>query len=126
MAKITVQVGSVFVGNSGLANDTRRPVEFEGERVATYEEYGWDDRGGIGDTRGTIQTLYRVADGRMVVHIEDWSRWRGEPTVYTLREVTLDDLGPGGAFEMLGRQAGLARPLTLDEALREQVERETA
>jgi len=126
MDKITVQVGSVVTGNSGLTRDTRRPVEIEGERVATYEECGWDDRGGVTDTRGVIQTLYRTSDGRWVIHVEDWSRWVGEPTVSTLHEVTLDDLGPNGRFEMLGREAGLSRPLTLDEALREQAERETA
>jgi len=52
-----------------------------------------------------------------VVYVEDWSRWQGEPNHYSLCQVTEADLGVGGRFEALGREAGFGRPLTLDEAL---------
>ena len=73
--------------------------------------------GGITSTRGTTQTLYRTADGRLVVHVREWSHWQGEPDVYTLREVTAEDLSVNGRFEALGREAGMGHALTLDEAL---------
>ncbi|MFA5266041.1 MAG: hypothetical protein WC378_19640 [Opitutaceae bacterium] len=63
------------------------------------------------------ETLYRTADDRLVVYVDDWSRWQGEPDTYSLHEVAQTDLQPGGLFESLGRECGFGRPLTLDEAL---------
>ncbi len=116
MKKITVQVGSIVVGNSGQTNDTRRDVQFVGEELASHTEYG-THHGNITDTRGVTEKLYRTADGRLLVHSRDWSQWRGEPNVYTLREITEADLQPNGRYEALGREAGYGRPLTIDEAL---------
>jgi len=117
METIKVFVGSVVSGNAGQTNDTTRAVEFEGEELASYHAYGYKDSGAVDDTRGEKQTLYRASDGRLIVHVKDWSHWQGEPTTYTLFEVSADDLGPNGAFELLGLEAGMGRPLTLDEAL---------
>jgi len=114
--KIRVFVGSIVCGSGGQTNDTRRPVTFEGEKLAELTTYGLG-AGGITDTRGVTETLYRASDGRLIVHVDDWSRWQGEPSVETLHQVTEDDLNVGGKFEELGREAGLGRDLTLDEAL---------
>ena len=114
MESVTLKVGSVTVID-GREQDNLRPVSFEGELVGSRREYT-DERG----TRGVDQSLYRTADGRLVVYIEDWSRWQAEPTVSKLVEVQPEDLDVGGRFEMLGRACGMARPLTLDEALSEE------
>lgn len=117
MEKITVQIGTVIAGGPGQVNDTRRDVEFVGEKLASRTEYGEGNRGGITDSRGVTETLYRTEDGRLIVHVKDWSHWQGEPSIYSLHEVTEADLQPHGKYELLGAKAGFGRPLTLDEAL---------
>lgn len=117
MDKITVQIGSIVSGGAGQTNDNRRDVEFVGEELATRTEYGVGERGGITDTRGVTETLYRADDGRLLIHAEDWSRWKGEPDTESLQEVTEADLSATGIYAALGAKAGLGRPLTLDEAL---------
>ena len=118
METITLEVGSIVALSSGITNDNRRPVEFVGELLATRTEYGNDHRSGNPtDTRGITETLYRTEDGRLVVYVEKWSRWQGEPSHYSLYQVTEADLSVGGQYEDLGREAGFARPLTLDEVL---------
>ena len=120
MDKVTVYVGTVVSGSSGQTNDNRRPVEFEAEELATRTEYGTGRGGGITDTRGVTETLYRAADGRLIVHVDDWSRWQGEPNTKSLHQITEADLLPGGQFEDLGQETDeYTRPLTLDEALQE-------
>jgi hypothetical protein len=115
---ITLYVGSVVATGSGIVQDNQREVTFEGEELASHTEYGYSDRtGSITDTRGVTETLFRTADGRLIVHVKDWSRWQGEPTVCSLHEVAEDDLQVEGRFEALGREAGFGRPLTLGEAL---------
>jgi hypothetical protein len=120
METITVHVGSIVTGNSGQTNDTRREVEFVGEELASRTEYGEGKGGGITDTRGVTETLYKSEDGRLIVHIKDWSRWQGEPNIYSLHAITEADLQPGGRYELLGAEAGYGRPLNLDEALDDQ------
>jgi len=114
---IRVFIGSIQTGNGRFVRDTTKAVEFSGEPVASYNEPGTGRDGGVTDTRGVRQTLYRVADGRLVAHTECWSHWQGEPTTYSLHEVDEADLQPGGNFETLGDVAGYGRALTLDEAL---------
>lgn len=114
---IEVYVGSVISGSSGITQDSTRVVQFEGERLATRTDYGVGRGGGITDTRGVTETLYRTDDDRLVVHVRDWSHWQGEPTTYSLHEVSEEDLGANGRFQALGAEAGFGRPLTLDEAL---------
>ena len=114
---IKVYIGSIQTGNGGLTRDTTKTVEFSGEAIASYNEPGTGRDGGVTDTRGVKQTLYRTADGRLVAHVEDWSHWQGEPTCYSLYAVEPSDLQPGGRFETLGDVAGYGRPLSLDEAL---------
>jgi len=118
MDRIRLHIGSVVSGGIGT-NDNRRDVEFVGEELARRTEYDIKDDGSVSDSRGTTETLYRTADGRYVVHVKDWSYWQGETTTYRLVEVDAKDLDVGGRFEELGREAGIARPLTLDEALTE-------
>jgi len=116
--KITVLIGSVVGGSSGQVNDDTRKVEFVGEEVATRTEWGISDKtGGIIDTRGVDETLYKTDDDRLVVHVKDWSYWQGEPTVYSIHEVTKNDLCVDGRYAALGAEAGYGRPLTLDEAV---------
>ena len=111
MAKIRLKIGSFTTHNSGITTNTRRLVEFEGVLVAELLYYT-----GESNARGARERLYDVG-GRMVVHVYTWSNWVGEPSMYSLYEVTDEDLGADGRFEELGRQAGLGRCLTLDEAL---------
>ncbi len=111
METITLEIGAVTVID-GREQDDMRPVEFAGEKVGNRRWFT-DDRG----TRGIDETLYRTADGRLVVYVEDWSRWQGEPTITKLVAVTPEDLDVGGRLEALGRACGMARNLTLDEAL---------
>lgn len=118
MDTITVLVGTLESLNNGQTQDGRREVSFEGEKLGSVRSYGYDTkRGNLTDTRGTDETLYRAADGRLVVHVKEWSRWQGEPTIEHVHQVAEKDLQPGGRFEALGSECGYGRPLTLDEAL---------
>lgn len=117
MDTIKVHVGTIIGSSSGITQDNRREVQFVGEELATRTEYGHSDKGGITDTRGVTETLYRTEDGRLIVHVKDWSHWRGEPNHYSLHEITEADLQPGGQYDGLGTEAGFGRPLTLEEAL---------
>ena len=116
METIKVLLGSVTVGNAGLTQDTTREVEFVGELLAENRQAG-EHKGNITDTRGTIERLYRTEGGMLVVAVEHWSRWQGEPTEYDLHQVSERDLGPSGWYWQLGAEAGYGRPLTLAEAL---------
>ena len=117
MEHITLKIGIVTATGS-VQQDLTRDVEFEGEELARRKVYGYSDRTGeVTDTRGITETLYRADDGRLVVYVEEWSHWQGEPNRYHLVEVTEADLGVNGRFEALGREAGFGRSLTLDEAL---------
>lgn len=115
--QITVYVGSVVVANNGHRQDDCVPVVFEGEELGSYTRYGAGRNGGLSDTRGVTETLYRASDGRLIVHRYGWSRWQGEPDTKRLFQVTEDDLRPGGRFEALGHEAGFWESLSLDEAL---------
>jgi len=117
MEKIKLYMGRVQAGNGGVVRDDTRPVEFTGEELASLTNYGRGRNGGVTDTRGVTETLYRTEEDELVVHVKDWSHWQGEPDTYDLVAVTEEDLQPGGQYEALGREAGMGRPLTLQEAL---------
>jgi len=118
METIMLLVGTLEVLSDGQTQDGRREVVFEAERLGEHTAYGYDDKTGrLTETRGTTETLYRAADGRLVVHSKEWSRWRGEPTIESLHLAVDADLGPGGRYEALGHECGMGRPWTLDEAL---------
>jgi len=118
LENITVLVGTIQSLSGGQTQDLTREVEFEGEKLGEYREFGYDERrGNLTDTRGVTETLYKTDDDRLVAHIKDWSQWQGEPTTYSLHEVTKDDLVGNGRFARLGREAGMGRPLTLAEVL---------
>ena len=112
MEDIELQIGRIVYGN-GWTNNTQQTVKFQGERLGRWMYYDDDD------TRGVTQTLYRAADGTLVVHIEDWSKWQGEPNHSRLVPIMEDDLQPTGDFRYLGAACGMARPLALEEALAE-------
>jgi len=56
-------------------------IEFEGEQLGTWTEYV-DDR----DTRGVTYSIYRTAQGTIIVHISRWSRWANEADYGTVVE----------------------------------------
>ena len=116
METITVYVGTEHHMRDGRAQDDTRPVEFTGEKLAQRTAFG-SHKDQISDTRGTTEVLYRAEDGRLLVHVHEWSKWQGEADHYALQEVTETELGPTGPFEALGYEAGFGRPLTLEEAL---------
>jgi hypothetical protein len=106
-----VLVGECWTNRNGCFIDERRPVVIDGRALAVITRC--DDDG----HRGVTQRLIEAAGGRLLVHVVDWSHYQGETSRYRLVEVSRDDLDLGGPFERLGRAAGLARPLSLDEAL---------
>ena len=112
METVKLDVGYSKISGGGHVIEELRPVEITAEEVAEHKTA--DDRG----NRGTTETLYKTTGGRYVVYVHDWSRWQGEPDTWSLIEVVEGDLDVNGRFEMLGREAGLGRPLTLDEALK--------
>ena len=118
MEEITVEIGSTVALSSGHVQKQLKPVRFVGEQLASLTEFGRSDQtGALTDTRGVTRTLYKTDDGRYVVYIEDWSKWQGEPSHYSLQEVKEADLDATGPYAELGAAAGLGRPLTLAEAL---------
>lgn len=117
METIKLEIGSIRSFSNGAGQQSSlRPVEFQGEKLAYHSFYTGDD-----DIRGVNQTLYKTPEGRLIVHIKDWSRYQGETDTYSLVEITSpeEELGPEGEFWQLGQEAGYGRPLTLDEALAE-------
>ena len=109
MESIRVRVGSETSTSSGAYRDLTQMAEFTGEKIGS-----WCD--GLDDSRGVEETLYKAEDGRLVVHVRQWSNWQGESTRYHLQPIEQADLEPGGSFEFLGAAAGMSRPMTLDEA----------
>lgn len=114
METIKVFVGSTKTLSGGQFVDNTRPVEFVGEELGAFHTLTGDN-----DTRGVKETLFRAEDGRLIVHVREWTKWQGEPDIHSLHEVTEKDLQPNGRFEFLGAACGFGRPLTLDEALSE-------
>ncbi|NLE45358.1 MAG: hypothetical protein GX620_11605 [Chloroflexi bacterium] len=99
MDKHRLLVGSIKIINGEVLKRTEH-VEFEGHRLASRSRK-LDDEG----TRGYTETLYYTSDRKLLVHLEDWSVQRGEGTIYTILEVTRQDLQTGGTFEELGQSA---------------------
>ena len=99
MATYELRVGSVRTIR-GRQRDLTRIVQFEGEEVATRTMYRNEER-----TRGVTETLYYATDGRLIVHVENWSKQEEEGTIYSVLEVTGADLQKGGRFEALGQGA---------------------
>jgi len=114
---IKVQVGRLQALSSGAVQDDRQDVEFEAEVLGELRTYGYGRDGNPTDTRGATQTLYKLADGRLLVHTHQWSAWEGESTLYHLAEVVEADLDATGDHAALGAESGYGRPLTVDEVL---------
>jgi len=113
---IKVRIGTVESGSGGITQDCTKEVQFTGEELGHNSEYGYEG-GRVTNSRGVVETLYKTEDGRLLVHVRDWSHWQGEPTRFSLVEVTEEELSPRGRFAFLGAEAGYGRPMTLDEAL---------
>lgn len=113
-AKQKVLVGSVTRASGGHVSDSLREVEFRGEYLG---EISRPDIGMHSTTRGDIERLYRLEDGRLMVHREFWTQWQGETSTQRIVIVREDDLESGGEFESLGLATGFGRPLSIDEAL---------
>ena len=90
----------------GRANDMRRPVEFEGEKLAEVTTYR-QRKGSVTGPRRTTETLYRTEDGRLLVYAQEWSRCHGETEHHSMQQVMAEHLEPGGRFSALGRAAGM-------------------
>lgn len=109
-----VLTGTIEYLNDGRSSDYTHEVEFIGEHLAAVTLFGHHN-GLPTDTRGVDQALYRAQDGRLIVAEKAWSNWQGEATHYAVRETTPEDLARDDPE--LAREANMARPLTLDEAL---------
>lgn len=130
METITVIVGSLNAGGEGTVLDGTRQVQFEGQRLATVHQTGTGDgqeadkpsslaawaiakksRPAAEQEWGTdkTETLYRASDGRLLVYVQDWTHFQEGPAVYTLDQVTEQDLSCTGRFAQLGQEAGLWR-----------------
>ena len=112
MDTVKVFVGDITYHSNGVW-DYLRPVEFVGKLIKEVRDT--DSRG----DRGITESLYELEDGGYIVYRENWSNWQGEVTTHKLIKVSASDLDVGGDFEFLGREAGFARALTLEEALSE-------
>ena len=110
METLKLWIGDYRLTREGREEDHRRPVTFVGEWLCSRTE---------GDTRGLTEDLYKTEAGEYIVHQQNWSRWQGESDSARLVRVLAADLDVGGRFEFLGRAAGLARDLSLSEALDE-------
>ncbi len=115
MKTVRVMIGTSESNMSGIQQDDLRPVEFRAEAVACIATHGTKN-GILVDYQGVNETLYRTADGRLIIHTRIWSHQAGDPNACTLQEITEDDLQPQGSFSALGFEAG-GRAMTLDEAL---------
>lgn len=92
----------------------KRPVSFSGEKLGQRVSFGIHN-GCVSDVCGVTETLYRTSDGRLMVHIHNWSRWPGEPeSIETVCEVTEEDLDPDGEFQYLGWMCDFGRWATVD------------
>lgn len=67
METIKLEVGTYSTNNNGMPIDRTRPVEFEAEEMGTWADYS-------DENRPTKQTLYRTADGRLIVYVADETR----------------------------------------------------
>jgi len=115
---IRVMIGTIETAHNGYSQDSRRVVEFSGVELGKRTEYDYDaGKGCLTDTRGATETLYKAQDGRLIVHVDDWSRWQGEPSTERVHEIQESELQTGGQYELLGAECGFGQPLTLEEAL---------
>ena len=76
METVKLYIGTEQHMRDGRSQDLTRPVEFTAEELAKLTTFG-EHRGSPSDTRGVTETLYRADDGRLLVYVEDWSRWQG-------------------------------------------------
>jgi hypothetical protein len=77
-----------------------RYAEIEGLQLAVREE-----QINAEGTLGFREALYYTEDGRLIVHVESWSKQHGDQTICSMLEVKRNDLQIGGRFEILGRGA---------------------
>jgi len=106
-----ISVGKHVQPREGARWHTLRNVSLYAEDLG-YHRYTHDGR-------TYNQTLYQTDDDRFVVytivHYEE--KEVGEVDLYTLKEITLQDLQPGGSHEALGHACRMESTLTLDEGI---------
>lgn len=112
-------VGTI-VNSSRGTEEYLKTVTLEGEELARRTVY--DDP--TSDLRGSEETLVRLDNGRLIVHLYSWSHWQGESSCYEITQVTEQDLGHGSRFEWLGQVAGFDKDLSLDDYLSAQIDGE--
>ena len=99
MAIFDIDIGSVRIVD-GRTIDRVRSTRVEGERLASRNEF--IDAEGM---MGFSETLYYTTDRRLLVHVENWSRFGGRMSTFSVVEIARSDLASGGRFEVLGRDA---------------------
>lgn len=98
-----------YVIKDGKLVDETQPVEFEGSEVARHQRE-------MGPCSGVRQRLFKTDDNRYILSVAEWKTKPRQETVYSLHEVTENDLAVGGQYEALGA-ALRSEALTLTEAL---------
>lgn len=107
MEKVTAYIGRVVASSTGELQDTRQKIEFDGELLGEYIHQDIKRNVcGHADSEGRTETLYKAADGRLLVHVHHWSEHPGKPSVEELHEVAEADLLAGGRFALLGAECG--------------------
>ena len=106
METVKLWIGKVERLRDGRSSDMRRPVEFEGEKLAEVTTYR-QRKSSVTGPRRTTETLYRAEDGRLLVYTQEWSRCYGEAEHHSMQQVMAEHLGPDGRFSALGREAGM-------------------
>ena len=99
MAVFEIPLGSIRVVD-GKRIDRVRIARIEGDRLASRKELI-----GAEGTMGFTETLYYTTDRRLIVHVESWSDLGGRMSTLSMVEISGSDLGAGGRFEVLGRDA---------------------
>lgn len=103
-----VYVGRLVPMPDRTVQDWREEVIFEGEKLASRVKHAADWKSNAGfDPYETVETIYRTADGQLLVYVTSWSGWPANPTIESLRELSEVDIQPGGRFHALGALAGL-------------------
>ena len=118
MSILRIYVGEFESSESGT-RDERDIVSFEGDELADLRH---EDPSKFYNPGGSYmdmtKTLYKAADGRLVVHSEIAGEIGGTVRSSSwIEQVTVEDLRPGGRLEDLGQQLRPKRTLTLDQAL---------
>jgi len=105
MDRVTLQVGIVASPGAPGRDDLTREIEFIGEELGAWTKQRVHPQTGKRlDNQGSDQTLYVLADGRLLVYEVDWHA--GLPDITRAIVVQAADLRPGGRYSELGEASG--------------------